>query len=296
MHRPPLAPYLLYYQPMRKDVFKMLRQCQSWSFLVILVALFFTRANAAELCNGPLSQVQLSRAQAVRVIAKEKGYTEGLIFSNGFLIESLGIYGQSSLRQIDPNTGMAKTLRTLDGKFFGEGLAEVNQRLFQLTYKENVVFTYGQKAEGDETRPLKGEGWGLTQLQGQLVMSNGSNKLRFLDAKTLAVKREIEVHHGGRSYKMLNELESAHGMILANIYGADWVAIINPETGCLEGSIDLSGLRTASMQDAADAKCTDGKCTNWDFVANGIAFDEKRDELYFTGKNWPYIFVFKFPH
>jgi glutaminyl-peptide cyclotransferase len=187
----------------------------------------------------------------------------------------------------------------LDNRFFGEGLTELNSRIYQMTYKENTMFTYSTNA--GVVRPehvmafAGGEEWGLTQIDDQLVVSNGSAKLRFVDPTSLQTTREIQVRHDGKAFNMLNELEAAHGQILANIFGADWVAMINPKNGCIEGTIDLSQLKTNDLEDASEAQCAAEKCVKGDFATNGIAFDSKKDELYFTGKNWPYIFVFKYP-
>jgi glutaminyl-peptide cyclotransferase len=260
-----------------------------WSLVTI-----FGPAGAAEVCSGPQLRVSLSRAQAVRVIAKEKGYTEGLLFWHGSLFESLGLYGHSELRKIDPYTGIPTTLKKLDGKIFAEGLAVVSGQLIQLTYKENIALAYsGSDVAG--VIPHMGEAWGLTSLNGELVQSNGSAKLAFLDAKTMAVKRSITVHDSEGKLPLLNELETARGLILANVFGQDWVALVNPLNGCMVGRIDLSKLRTAATRDRVDARCDGSECVAEDFATNGIAYDDVKDELYFTGKNWPYIFVFKFP-
>lgn len=260
-----------------------------WSLLTILGPM---GAGAAEVCAPTQMITALSRAQAVRVIAKEKGYTQGLFFARGFLYESLGLYGHSALRRIDPYTGMPTTLRVIDPKYFAEGLTEVNGVMVQLTYKENVAFMYG---ETDVAVPLRGEGWGLTQLNGELVKSDGTSRLSFLDARTLKVKRTLVVRDDMREYKKLNELESARGIILANIYGKNWIAMIQPTTGCVFGRIDLRKLRTPETRNPVDAKCEGAECVPDDYAANGIAYDEIKDEIYITGKNWPYIFVFKFP-
>jgi glutamine cyclotransferase len=260
-----------------------------WSLVTI-----FGSAGAAELCSGPQLRVSLSRGQAVRVIAKEKGYTEGLVYWHGSLYESLGLYGHSELRRIDPYTGIPTTLKKLSDKVFAEGLAVVSGQMIQLTYKENVALAYtGSDLTG--FIPHTGEAWGLTSFNGELIQSNGTDKLAFLDAKTLALKRTIRVHESGGRIPLLNELESARGLVLANVFGQDWVAIINPLNGCMVGRIDLSKLRTAATRDKTDALCDGAECVREDFATNGIAYDDVKDELYFTGKNWPYIFVFKFP-
>jgi len=273
-----------------------------WSSLT-----FLGSAGAAELCPATQIEVKLSKAQAIRTIAKEKAYTEGLVYSNGVLFESVGLKGHSELREIDPYTGIRKTLHKVNTDYFAEGLAEAGGgKMIQLTFQENVAMIYDH-GRLEQTVAHPGEGWGLTQLNGELVKSDGSDKLTFLDPRTLEAKRTITVHDNKMKYKMLNELESARGMILANIFGQDWVAMINPVNGCVIGKIGLSQLRLPQTYDRKDALCyalenptramkaKDIKCVREDFATNGIAYDEVKDELYFTGKNWPYIFVFKFP-
>jgi len=257
-------------------------------------------AFAASQCEAP-AHVTLTRDAAIRKLGRDKAYVEGLIYSDGSLWESDGLPGYSGLRRIDPDTGVTKSFRPLEAEYFGEGLAEVNHNFVQLTYKQNVAFIYGAKS-AMISHP--GEHWGLTQLGGELIESNGKSSLLVLDPETLKVRRKIKVRLGTRPLNNLNELEAAHNHILANlykqdpalarIYGKDTVVVINPATGCVESTIDLSQLRDAEMNDPSDSVCAFKICFDEDFVANGIAFDEARDEVYFTGKNWPMIFVFKF--
>ena len=135
----------------------------------------------------------------------------------------------------------------------------------------------------------------LVNVGGELIESNGSATLRFLDPETLHHRRHVKVRMGKDPLPGLNELEAAHDRILANVYGADWIAEIDPGTGCVRRTIDLSSLRSPETNDPFEAKCAGKICVNEDFVLNGIAFDEAKGDLYITGKNWPYIYVFKFP-
>jgi glutaminyl-peptide cyclotransferase len=270
------------------------------AILMAVMPFYGIFAFAASECKAP-SHVTLNRDQAVRTLGRDKAYVEGLIFSGGALWESDGIKGLSGLRRIDPYTGMTKEFRVMEAEYFGEGLAEVNHEFVQLTYKQNVAFIYGAH---DAMIAHPGEHWGLTQLGGELIESNGKSSLLVLDPNTLKVRRKIKVRLGTRPLDNLNELEVAHDRIFANIYkqdpaltriyGKDLVVVINPATGCVERTIDLSELRQPEMNDPSDSICRWPVCYDEDFVANGIAFDEGRNELYFTGKNWPYIFVFQF--
>lgn len=281
--------------------------------LVFLVAGFF-HAHASD---GPLQRrdpptvepaacpesnirrVSLDRPSANRVIAKSPDYTQGLLFADGTLYEGTGIIGRSAIYRLDLAGGPRSKLFVLDRRLFGEGLARIGNRFYQLTWKDGLAFAY----EYDENRTLKrsrtfrrdGQGWGLTDLAGTLVLSDGSERLSFVDPATFAVRRVIEVRVGSRSVTHLNELESVGESILANIYGDDRIVSIDPSTGCVNAIIDASPLvaEMVSDLDALSEPICSGPCSGWDFVLNGIAYDSGKNELYLTGKNWPAIFVYR---
>ena len=168
--------------------------------------------------------------------------------------------------------------RALPAQYFGEGITVRGTELFQLTWQSGVGFVYDVKTfEPRRTFKYSGEGWGLTQDSNALIMSDGTDAIRFLDPSTLAERRRIRVTAGSDSVVNLNELELVDGQILANIYMTDFVARIDPATGRVTAWIDLRGLLTERERASTD-------------VLNGIAYDQTRDRLFVTGKLWPRVF------
>lgn len=206
-------------------------------------------------------------------------FTQGLIFENGVLYESTGLYGRSSIRKVDLETGTVLQLYELAPQFFGEGLTAFGDTLIQLTWQSNVGFVY-DKHSFDLLREFSypTEGWGITHDGEQLIMSDGTDRLFFLDPETFQITGHIYVTDAGRSVSRLNELEYIHGEIYANIWQTDLIARIDPQTGAVVGWIDLSGLLAEEYrQQPVD-------------VLNGIAYDAEHDRLFVTGKLWPKLF------
>jgi glutaminyl-peptide cyclotransferase len=245
-------------------------------------------------------RLTLDRESANRVIAKIPAYTQGLLYADGELYESAGLVGHSAIYRLDPAGAPRSELFKLDEGLFGEGLARIGDRFYQLTWKNGLAFAYeygDDKQSLTRTRTFRrdGEGWGLTDLANLLVLSDGTDRLSFVDPVTFAVKRVIEVRLGSRPVRNLNELESVDNVILANIYGEADIVSIDPSTGCVEGIVDATSLAAEIVPDLealAEPLCS-GPCSGWDFVLNGIAYDPAKDELYVTGKNWPAIFVYR---
>jgi len=206
-------------------------------------------------------------------------FTQGLLISNGDWIESTGGYGTTSIRRVEKKSGRVLVKRDLPANFFGEGAAELHGKIFQLTWENQKGFVYDAKT----LQPLgnfkyQGEGWGLTSDGELLIMSNGSDRLLFLDPVTFRVIREVTVRLGGKSVDMLNELEFIEGEIFANVWHSEIILRINPNTGVVIGVIDLTGI---------DAK---ERRSNPEHVLNGIAYDPVARELFVTGKCWPKIY------
>ncbi len=206
-------------------------------------------------------------------------FTQGLIFHDGALYEGTGLYGRSSLRKVVLTSGQVERIHHLAADLFGEGIAFCKGRLYQLTWQSRVGFIY----EPENFRKIGSfsydtEGWGLTCDGRQLIMSDGTSMLRFLDLKTLRVVRALAVKGEMGPVSNLNELEYVKGEIYANIWNTDLIARISPRTGRVLGWIDLSGLR-ASLGNGGRPD-----------VLNGIAYDEKGDRLFVTGKLWPKLF------
>jgi glutamine cyclotransferase len=206
-------------------------------------------------------------------------YCQGLTIDNGILYEGTGTYGRSSLRRVDLESGKVLQILQLDAQLFGEGIAVWNDRIVQLTWRNQVGFVYDkQSLKRESSFRYASEGWGLTHDGRHLIMSDGSAMLCFLDPETFKVVRRIKVHSQGAAVTRLNELEYVEGEVYANIWGADYIARISPKTGEVLGWIDLSGLLKPQERPDQDA------------VLNGIAFDRKEKRLFVTGKNWPKLF------
>lgn len=209
----------------------------------------------------------------------ERAFTQGLLFRNSVLLESTGLYGHSSLREVDPESGTALRKRALPRDLFGEGLALWSNRLYQLTWREGVVLVYdADTLETLGSFPLAGEGWGLTTWSNQLIASDGTARLRFLDPTTLQERGEVFVLENGSPVRNLNELEIVDGELLANLWGEDRIARINPATGRVLGWLDFSALVPAGLRGSREA------------VLNGIAYDPETKRLFITGKNWPVLY------
>jgi glutamine cyclotransferase len=210
-----------------------------------------------------------------------QAFTQGLFFKDGYLYETTGQQGRSSLRRVDLATGKVLQKKDLAGEYFGEGSAAFNGEIVGLTWTSHVGFVYDQKTFALKRRfNYQGEGWGLASDSQRLYMSDGSNAIRVLDPKTLEEVRRIQVTANGKPLERLNELEVVDGQIFANVWGADVIARIDPLTGNVVGWIDLTNLLPPAQRgtDSVDA------------VLNGIAWDAKRHRLFVTGKLWPKLF------
>ncbi|MBI1914392.1 MAG: glutaminyl-peptide cyclotransferase [Planctomycetes bacterium] len=205
-------------------------------------------------------------------------FTQGLAFEDGLLYEGTGIEGRSSLREVELETGKVRRKVDLDARFFGEGITVLDDRIYQLTWKNEIGFIYDRRTFDLLSRiGYSGEGWGLTNDGRHLIMSNGLATLQFLDSKTFRVVRTIRVTEGDRLVKDLNELEYVEGEIFANVWHVDRIARIDPESGRLTAWIDMSGLLPGGRPHA-------------EAVLNGIAYDRKGKRLFVTGKEWPKLF------
>ena len=209
-------------------------------------------------------------------------FTEGLLYLNGFLYESTGLNGQSSVRKVELTTGKVLQQADVPAQYFGEGLAALHGKLYQLTWRQNTGFVYDLETfSRDLLFSYQGEGWGLTSDGQSLIQSDGSDQIRFVDPATFQVKRAINVRENGRAVPELNELEYVKGEIYANVWQTEHILRINPTNGEVLGDINLAGILPAADRDAT----TD--------VMNGIAYDAASDRLFITGKNWPKLFEIK---
>jgi glutaminyl-peptide cyclotransferase len=209
-----------------------------------------------------------------------EAFTEGLFYLNGYLYESTGLEGHSSIRKVRLQTGEVLERHDIPGAYFGEGIVNWGSRLIELTWQSHVGFVYDLKT----FKPLgdfhyDGEGWALTQDGTQIFMSDGTSTLRVLNPKTLLPAGMIPVTLDGKPVERLNELEWVKDEIFANVWQTNWILRIDPRDGHVVGIVDMRGLLPA--EDTV-AGVTD--------VLNGIAYDARGDRLFVTGKKWPKLF------
>jgi len=212
-----------------------------------------------------------------------KAFTQGLIVSGDHLLEGTGHYGESTLRETELATGRILRGVTLNEAYFGEGIAQHGNRIYQLTWKERTALIYDAETLAYvDSKRYSGEGWGLTSDGTHLILSDGSATLRFLNPETFDVVRRITVRGLRGNVDKLNELEFVRGEVLANVWYSDRIARIDPEDGRLIGWLDGSQLFPRRFRDREQ-------------VLNGIAWDAQKGVLYLTGKNWPKLYAVKLP-
>jgi glutamine cyclotransferase len=207
-------------------------------------------------------------------------FTQGLVFENGVLYEGTGLYGQSTLRRVELETGRILQSCILQNQFFGEGITIFGDKIIQLTWQSNKGFVY-DKFSFDLLHEFSysTEGWGITHDGSQLIMSDGTATLYFLNPETFEIVGQVDVYDADPVTK-LNELEYIKGEVYANIWKEEKIAIINPQTGQVRAWIDLSGIQDLENQNTGN-------------VLNGIAYDATEDRLFVTGKKWLNLFEIK---
>jgi glutaminyl-peptide cyclotransferase len=211
-----------------------------------------------------------------------KAFTQGFVYDNGFFYEGTGIEGQSSLRQERIETGEILRKIDLDPQYFGEGIAIIGDKVYQLTWKSHIAFVYNlSDFSFVRSFSYSGEGWGLAGNGNELYLSDGSADIRVVDPATFSEKRRIHVRDGAMAVDQLNELECVEGEIFANVWHSNRIARISPQTGEVIGWIDLAGLMNPAYRLAPEA------------VLNGIAYDRQHKRLFVTGKLWAAVFEIK---
>lgn len=206
-------------------------------------------------------------------------FTQGLLYSDGFLFEGTGRLGQSTLSRIDLDSGNVVQSTRMGDRYFGEGIAIAGERIYQLTWQSNIVFVYDRESFAQvATHFNPTEGWGLTYDGELLILSDGTDTLQFIDPETFVTKRRLKINLDGNPVSQLNELEYINGEVWANIWQTDFIARIDPASGNVNSVIDLRALTASVPRSGTDA------------VLNGIAWDETGKRLFVTGKLWPSVF------
>jgi len=226
--------------------------------------------------NGP------AKVEVLATTPHDTGaFTEGFELVDGVLYEGTGLEGESQLRRVDPATGVVQQKVDLPPEMFGEGIAVVGDRVWQLTYRNGIAIQRDKTSFAEVRRATyTGEGWGLCFDDKRLVMSDGTAKLTFRDPSTFAETGSVQVTEDGRPLQMINELECVGGSVWANVWQTDKIVRIDPATGKVTAGIDASSLRPANVPKSD--------------VLNGIAAVPGTDEFLVTGKNWPSVFRVRF--
>jgi len=207
-------------------------------------------------------------------------FTEGLFYLDGLLYESTGLAGRSSIRKVRLETGGIVQRIELPPQYFGEGIVNWENHLVSVTWQSQVGFVFDLKTlELQRQFTYPGEGWALTQDGKQLILSDGTPRLRFLDPRSFKETKRIEVTLYGKPLQNVNELEWVKGEIFANVWQTNWIVRIDPKDGHVKSLVDLTGLLDPGERPQGP-----------DAVLNGIAYDAKNDRLFVTGKNWPKLF------
>jgi glutamine cyclotransferase len=207
-----------------------------------------------------------------------RAFTQGLVIHDGRLFEGTGQYGESTLREVSLESGEVLRSTQLSRAYFGEGITILGDRVYQLTWQNGIGAVYDLETFNvSDTFRYTGEGWGLTHDGNLLILSDGTATLRFLDPGSFEVVRELEVNGPAGPVRRLNELEFIEGEIWANVWYEDLIVRIDPQTGNVTGTVDLSSVYPPTLRGREE-------------VANGIAFDAAEQRIYITGKNWPQLY------
>ena len=208
-------------------------------------------------------------------------YTQGLLIKDGFLYESTGQRGESAFKKKNLTTGETLKVVNLATNLFGEGLALINEEFYQLTWTSGQGFVYNAEMEQIRTFNYQVQGWGLATSGNELILTDETEKLYFVEPKSFTIQREIEAYDHQGKVDALNELEVIDGLIYANVYQEDFIVVIDPETGEVLQQIDFAGILSEEEYQNAD-------------VLNGIARDPETGRIYVTGKWWPKLFEVTF--
>jgi glutaminyl-peptide cyclotransferase len=254
-------------------------------------------ANTPGVNNGntnntkPKPVATISSYEVVRKYPHDsKAFTQGLVFRNGFLYESTGEYEESTLRKVELDTGRVVQKHDLPPEVFGEGIAIMGDKIYQLSWRNRTAWIYDLDFKLQREVRYSGEGWGLASDDSHLWLSDGTHVIRVLNPETFETVRTIVVKdENGRPLMQLNELEFVKGELWANVWHSEnigkpnHIARIDPNTGNLLGWIDLSGI---SPEDQGGEEKSEN-------TLNGIAYDASGDRIFVTGKNWKNLYEIK---
>jgi len=250
---------------------------------IVGIALLLTACQAAPPAQSTASTlgaepVTYSYRVAATYPHDRRAFTQGLFFLDGQLFESTGHIGQSTIRRVNVEDGRVLQSVPIPPGMFGEGIVNWGNQIISITWQDGIGFRWDRESlRQTGTWRYPGEGWGLTQNGTDIIMSDGTAELRFLDPQTLRERRRVTVMANGQPVTQLNELEWVNGEVFANVWMTPRIARIDPATGNVTGWIDLTGL----VRENGD---------NEDSVLNGIAYDQQGDRLFVTGKYWPRLY------
>lgn len=261
---------------------------KQYGFLLSLLIFSIIGCNSSDTnnTNTPQNSVPISAPSIVSTLPHDTSYfTEGLEFYDSSLLESTGQYGPSKLLQLDPKTGKVLKEVKLGDKFFGEGITVLHDTLYQLTYREKVVFVYDVKTfKKIKELPFDGaEGWGMTNDGKNIIVSTGSSNLYYYEPGTFKLLKTVAVSENGTPVPNVNELEYVDGYVYANQWQYDYIVKIDPSNGNVVAKYDLGGLHDSVTRLDPNSE-----------VLNGIAYNKTTKKFYVTGKNWPQMFEIQF--
>ncbi len=252
------------------------------------IAIISCNSNASVDSANTTTQTTETAKPQFQIIAQyphsNTSFTEGLEYHDSTFIESTGLNEKSKLARVDIKTGKDILKIDLDKKYFGEGITQLNGKIYQMTYKEEKCFVYDAKTFKKLSElSYKGEGWGMTNDGKQLIMSNGSNNLYYRNTTTFAIENTIAIFDENGPLGNINELEYVDGFVYANLWYKNYIAKIDPKSGRVVAKYDFTNLISQYLQGIRD-----------EAVLNGIAYNPTTKNFYITGKNWPLLFEIKF--
>lgn len=247
------------------------------TFLVIVVGSVVVWAMTA---FSGLQVVEIPYEVVAEYPHDSSAFTQGLLYHQGYLYESTGQYGESTVRKVEIKSGQVLASTPLRDQYFGEGLTMVGDQFFQLTWKSGTGFVYNSELIPVKQFEYSGEGWGLAYDGQHLIMSDKSATLRFHDPETMRLDGNLPVKYGQSAVPEVNEMEYVNGQIYANVWKRDYIYRIDPQSGQVTGRINLGNLLPIQLRPDASQ----------DGSLNGIAYNPESDTFYVTGKHWPKLY------